>query len=208
MSNIVLMLHNNFGANTLKLAFSKLPDVNVIVIPVETSKLPFSDQTRILHETLNARDVNPKDIDFLFIESNYGKPADIGVNACLFEYCLSGFERTKIISYGSTPDSIRSALHYNERIMFWGNGIQHQVNQEGSENYSSRIYDVRKMKFELCSVRQRSHSAPVTPAYSAQSAHFSVSGQSLRSDQDACGSDDVNRERANGAYSPQRVRNS
>jgi hypothetical protein len=116
MINIVLMVHHAFTEHLLNGLFSRIPNIQVIRIPSQTSSKSFTEQTEAIQENILKSSLSTDDINFFIVESNYGKPADEGINTELLDFVLSQFPHARVIAYSGTTSSLANALIYNPAI--------------------------------------------------------------------------------------------
>jgi hypothetical protein len=120
MKNIVLILHHEWNAQSLNLILSHPKGAfNIITLPISVSGKIYRAQIKELEESLCLEKLESKDVNYLFIESNYGKPNQEWVNEELFDYCTKTFLNAKIIAVSDTEGSLRKVYNHYERVHLW-----------------------------------------------------------------------------------------
>lgn len=120
MKNIILILHHEWNAQSLNLILSRPKGAfNIITLPINVSGKIFPDQIRALEETLCLEKLESKDINYLFIESNYGKPSQEWVHDELFDYCTKRFLNAKIIAVSDTEKSLKEVYSHYDQVYLW-----------------------------------------------------------------------------------------
>lgn len=149
------MVHNAFTEHLLHGLFSRIPNIQVIRVPSTTSSKSFQEQTEAIKENILESGFTKDDINFFIVESNYGKPADEGINEKLLDFVLNQFSNAKIIAYSGTTSSLANALIYSPTIyvMDKSNNLDITIKnicatlgQQYQLTITSRIYTTASLK--------------------------------------------------------------
>jgi hypothetical protein len=149
------MVHNAFTEHLLYGLFSRIPNIQVIRVPSSTSSKSFTEQTDAIQENIQESGLKNDDINFFIVESNYGKPADEGINKGLLDFVLNQFSNAKTIAYSGTTPSLANALIYNPTIfvMDKSNNLDATIKnicaalgQQYQLTITSRIYTTASLK--------------------------------------------------------------
>ncbi|HRE31509.1 MAG TPA: hypothetical protein PLD88_05980 [Candidatus Berkiella sp.] len=156
MTNLVIMVHSQFSETLLKGMFGKL-SLNTTVVPFQSALQSIENHPAIFQQTVHGRNLRECDIDYILIESNYGKPADESINESLFQHILENCPTAEIFAYSGTPESLIKALEYHHRI----NAICKDpsiLNQEATQNLK-RVMTLADFK-KIVDPNNRRASAP------------------------------------------------
>jgi hypothetical protein len=113
---MVIMVHSNFSEKLLSLKFAKIAHLKIISIPVHESDKQFSVYSQDLNKSLQFNQISENNLEFLIIESNYGKHGDTEINKPLLDYVLMNFPQTRIFTFANTPESLAKALSHHPRL--------------------------------------------------------------------------------------------
>lgn len=172
MINLVIMVHSSFSEQLLTLKFSRIPQLKMISIPVQQSTETFSLYSLALSNKLEVNQINDKNLDYLIVESNYGKHGDDGINTELLNFVLARFPNTKIFVFGNTPQSLGNALVHHSRLQVLKNNTDLEKEliasypQFTQKEISDRVYSMKRLEVEIIKEKEdRKETAPLLPQY-------------------------------------------
>jgi hypothetical protein len=149
---IVLMVHSQFREKLMEGFLNRMPFVEPIIIPYHKVAQDKNVHQNLedLHNEMVRRKIDPKEIEFVIVESNYGHPSVKGINEETFKELIHGYKNAQIIATSGTSESLMRALLYNKCIYVIAVGKKEELFTEeywkSANEFLSRIYTMQEVK--------------------------------------------------------------